>query len=230
MGMAGGAAFIPTDIASLAYWFDASSGTYQDSARTTPATADSDPVGGWEDLSGQARHLAQGTAGLRPTLRTAVLNGRSVLRFDGADDFLRKTFGANLPSQATVFVVGKNTANGGILHDGDDVAHRHQVYRRAAGTYAMFAGALLEGPAADSNFHLFTAKFASVSSVFRLDRAQVAAGDAGAEVMDALTVGAAFDNSSTVSGDIAAVLGYAAALTASEIERVEDYLAARYGL
>jgi hypothetical protein len=36
------------------------------------ATANNDPVGYWPDLSGNARHMVQSTAGLRPTLQTAL--------------------------------------------------------------------------------------------------------------------------------------------------------------
>lgn len=42
---------------------------YQDAAKTTPATADGDPVGWRKDLSGQGLHATQGTSANRPTLR-----------------------------------------------------------------------------------------------------------------------------------------------------------------
>jgi len=52
-----------------------------------------DPFSGtWSDTSGQNNHATQGTAGSRPSLvsnRTA--NGSSVVRFDGANDFLSLT-------------------------------------------------------------------------------------------------------------------------------------------
>jgi hypothetical protein len=65
-------------------WFDAGVGTYQDAARTTSASADTDPVGGWTDLSGKGNHASQATAGLRPTLKLAQQNNRPSLLWTAA--------------------------------------------------------------------------------------------------------------------------------------------------
>lgn len=92
----------------------AGDGTFwQDSARTTPATADGDPVGAWDDASVSAAHALQATAGKRPLLKTAGngLNSIPVLRFDGTDDALRSTLSAQ--AAQTVFIVArKNSAVG----------------------------------------------------------------------------------------------------------------------
>lgn len=91
-GAQGGGAgpFAPTDVDGLALWFDASDATtlFQDAAMTTPAQADDDRVGGWKDKSGNSRHFTQATADKRGTLKTGVLNGLPVVRFDGVDDYL----------------------------------------------------------------------------------------------------------------------------------------------
>lgn len=81
---------------SPALWLDSSdpSTLYQDSALTTLAVADADPVGGWKDKSGNGRNVTQATGAARPTLRLAVQNGRPVLRFDGTDDTLLFSGGA----------------------------------------------------------------------------------------------------------------------------------------
>jgi hypothetical protein len=71
-----GAWYDPSDVATLA----------QDSAGTTPVTADGDPVGRMLDKSGNGWHLTQATSGNRPTYRTG--SGLSWLEFDGVDDFL----------------------------------------------------------------------------------------------------------------------------------------------
>lgn len=57
---------------------------YQDSARTTPATA-TDPVGSWSDRSGNGFH-ASASGASRPTLST--LGGEAALLWDGADDLM----------------------------------------------------------------------------------------------------------------------------------------------
>lgn len=42
----------------------------------------------WDDKSGNGLHFTQSTAGARPTILAAELNGRRVLRFDGTSDFM----------------------------------------------------------------------------------------------------------------------------------------------
>jgi hypothetical protein len=55
---------------------------YQDSGATTPAVADNDPVGLITDVSANANHpFASG--GSRPVLKTNIVNGHPVWRFDG---------------------------------------------------------------------------------------------------------------------------------------------------
>src|SRR4029077_11923747 len=59
---AGGGGFVPTQLAGLQLWLKGGAGTYQDTGLTTAAVADGDPVGGWQDQSGQGHHATQGTA------------------------------------------------------------------------------------------------------------------------------------------------------------------------
>lgn len=67
------------------FLFESTAGTFQDAARSTPATADADPVGGWADQSGSGNNASQSTDAKRPVLKLNVLNGFPVVRFDGAD-------------------------------------------------------------------------------------------------------------------------------------------------
>lgn len=50
------------------------------------AGADNDPVVP-QDISGNGRHAVQATSSFKPTLKTAIVNGKSVYRLDGVDDF-----------------------------------------------------------------------------------------------------------------------------------------------
>ena len=78
-----GGGTIPTALSGLQLWLDADGTLWQDAARSTPATANDHPVGAWDDASGNARHFTQGTAGSRPLLKTAGMNGLKCLRFNG---------------------------------------------------------------------------------------------------------------------------------------------------
>lgn len=77
----------PAALTGLQLWLDAS-----DAATVLEGTADTaeanDPVSQWSDKSGNARHATQGTLAARPVYRSAAQNGRNVIEWDGADDFL----------------------------------------------------------------------------------------------------------------------------------------------
>jgi hypothetical protein len=100
--------FSPTDIAGCKLWLAADGTLWQDSARTTPATADGDPVGAWDDASGGGNHATQATAGFRPLLKTAIVNSKPVIRFDGTDDFLSAAIAAD--ASVTAFFVAKKNS------------------------------------------------------------------------------------------------------------------------
>lgn len=73
-------------------WYDPSdlSTLFQDSAGTTPVTADGDPVGYMADKSGNGNHATQSIAASRPVYRTdGTLHW---LEFDGVDDFIGLAF------------------------------------------------------------------------------------------------------------------------------------------
>ncbi|MBP9803911.1 MAG: hypothetical protein KBE22_03250 [Candidatus Accumulibacter sp.] len=69
-------------------WYDPSdlSTMFQDSAGTTPVTADGQPVGLILDKSGRGNHASQATAAKRPLYKTS--GGLHWLQFDGVDDAL----------------------------------------------------------------------------------------------------------------------------------------------
>jgi hypothetical protein len=113
LGLLGGsaAALNPLTIPGLALWLDASDSTtlFQASNGTTPATADTDPIGYWGDKSGNGRNATQGTAGKRPILKTAVQNGLNVVRFDGIAHQLAHTLDTNNSAYTVLAVVNSGS-------------------------------------------------------------------------------------------------------------------------
>jgi hypothetical protein len=122
---AGGAGFVPTQIAGLQLWLKGGAGTFQDTGLTTAAVADGDPVGGWQDQSGQGNNATQGTAAAKGTLKLNVLNGKAVVRGDGVDDYLTHA-ALTLGTTHTLFLVTQwpTATQAGILlgADGGDYA------------------------------------------------------------------------------------------------------------
>jgi len=104
---------IPTDIANLLSWLDASDPTtlFTDSGLTTPVTSDGDPVGGWVKSGGQFQ-AGQSTGSRRPQYKTNVINGLSVVRFDGSDDFMGMGAFGKPASFTIICVVVRSTLAG----------------------------------------------------------------------------------------------------------------------
>jgi len=93
-------------------WYDPSDLTtlYQDSAGTTPVTADGDPVGRMEDKSGNGNHATQATSAARPVYRTdGTLHW---LEFDGVDDSMIIT-GVDRSSWTDAMAITAGQAQGG---------------------------------------------------------------------------------------------------------------------
>lgn len=67
-------------VAGLWAWWDAT--------QITPV-ADGTAVAQWNDMSGAARHPSQNVSSLkRPLYKTAILNAKPVVQFDGTDDYM----------------------------------------------------------------------------------------------------------------------------------------------
>ena len=91
-----GSAWTPAVLAGVALWLDAA----DQSTLTTAAGA----VSEWRDRSGGNRHVTQAAAGNRPVIGAAALNGRPAVTFDGADDFMVVPLGAaSVNNQGSVF-------------------------------------------------------------------------------------------------------------------------------
>lgn len=86
----------PSTLPHLQAWYDPSdlSTMFQDTAGTTPITADGQAVARINDKSGNGNHLMQSTAGQRPLYKTS--GGKSWLLFDGSDDFLQQNGGSTI--------------------------------------------------------------------------------------------------------------------------------------
>jgi hypothetical protein len=88
----------PTSLTGLQLWLDASdANTLYDATTGGSLVAADGGVARWEDKSGNARHMTQGTAGSRPARKTAIQGGLDVLRFDGSNDFM------SVPSSTATF-------------------------------------------------------------------------------------------------------------------------------
>ena len=106
--------FVPTSIAGLQLWLDASdAGSLFDATTGGSAVAENGIIRRWQDKSGNARHATEETNG--PTRKVSVQNGLGTVDFDGTNDTLQipssqSTFAfLHQAGQATVFAVYRPT-------------------------------------------------------------------------------------------------------------------------
>lgn len=232
----------PDSISGLAQWLKADDGLFTDTALTTPVSSDGDAVAGWQDKSGNGRHMTQATSGNRPLYKTGILNSLPVVRFDGANDVLA---GANLSalSAAEVFIVVKtgqadppaSGAGTGLWHYGTDSQATHFPYSDG-NVYDNFGTNSRKGVGNPTpslaSFRLYSVVTKSGGWTARIDGTQVfttASNTVGfrssCELGSGLSgAGPAF------SGDVAELILYGTELSGGDRDIVESYIAAKFGL
>lgn len=241
---AGGGGFAPTDISGCVLWLDASDVTslYTDDAGTTPVSADGDAIGRWSDKSGEAHHVTQATAGNKPTYKTGVQNGLSVIRGDG-NDFLNVP-NLSLSNSSTIFAVVRwlsSSADGGIL--GGKSNNDHQFWRDefASGDRMGIAvnGAAIVAygthlPATNTGYaYMWRYNSGTSAHTVHVDGVSDISVTAslGAGVLQPDFIFAA--NTSTaknLTGDIGEIAIFNSALGTTDVNSMESYLATKWGL
>jgi len=139
--------FTPKSLSGLVVWLKSGTGLFQESTFATPSIANNDPIGGWQDQSGQGNHVVQTTASKRPSILTNAVNGWSGVNFDGVDDqLLSANFTGGTLLNETSFVVlnvtgttedsimvSSNSANGVIINN--PTANDLNLYNGQNGAY-----------------------------------------------------------------------------------------------
>lgn len=228
--------FDPNSIPGLILWESADVGAYLD-AGITPA-ADNDPVQQWNDRSPNVNDFTQPVAGFRPVLKTGILNGLPVMRFDGADDFMDVIFaGGPIATPNTVFIVFDfiagtfmfdNVAGGaGRTIMGYSVCVGGQLSITANGCAANVTYPIVP----PTGFKLFGTVFDGGASEIRENGIVVAGpGNAGVNVWDSMRIAKGSNASPQSQMDIAEVLVYNAALNNSQRQSIETLLMSKYAL
>jgi hypothetical protein len=222
----------PRQLPDLGLWLDAS-----DAATVTVATG----VSVWADKSGNGRNAAQAVGGKQPAY-SSTINGKNVVTFQGTDDTMQ--IGANAVFNATsqtIIIVSRQAAaaNESLWYKADSNSAVGVIVRYRTGTTIWLyqkndASAQTLGN--NSNTNTNTNVYAIV-----LEPAAQAAYVNGSQVASA-TVTTAYDNNSGpwlgsrrdigeyLNGDIAEVLFWDRALSASERSGVERALGRKWGV
>lgn len=240
-------AFSPIEVANMTLWLDATTGLFDATSGGNAVTSDASSVARWEDQSGNARHFTQSVSNDRPVLKTSVLNSLNVIRFDGSNDKL--TGGLALSnfisaSAHSVFVVGKaasvatnNTFNYQNAALYGDTGGYHSIFFRSTGLVGSYNWDGTDDAATTSytinTNAVFYSQLNGGSIRLRLNGGTEASTASGSTqvVTGTLELGRQFNNNSyCLNGDIAEVIFFNVALSSTDREKIEGYLAHKWGL
>jgi hypothetical protein len=235
---AGAAAFddiLPVPPSGMRLWLRSDQGLYQDINGDTVASANDDPVGLWQDMSGNLGHMASlvndpEDKGHHPILKTNALNGHPVVEFDGVDDIMRNFTVYGEPN--TIFLVARyngdtrgrvlaGTSNNWLLgfYNGyvDEFYAQGWVYHPRSNP--------------DNSWRIYAADHSS-NDVQRLFRNNVIlqTGNGGSQGPIGLTLGCYRESNQASTAQIAEVLVYDRVLTDEEREAIFEYLNMRYNI
>lgn len=249
-GFFGGAqAFSPSNIAGLSLWLDATTGLFDATSGGNPVTTDGSSVARWEDQSGNSRHITQTTPGSRPILKTAIQNGKNIIRFDGTDDILRRGSFVHAQGAATIFVVvsANSGASDRLIVEGGTTTNVPLYMPIISATATLFEVLyrLNNGTVPLANVSFGTAfNGTGFKLVCALDSGTNFAGfinkvttnnqnySRGAVTLDTFSIGgwATITERDFFPGDVAEVIIYNTALGTTDRQSVENYLYAKWGI
>ncbi len=233
-------------------WLDASRkvSLYTTDVGSTQVQNSGDPIGRWEDLSGQGNHMYQGTAASRPTYTTSGVSGnRPSAAFDGAGDVMSTTNDITMPS-GTVFVAWKQTilttyrgavklaptvtdigTGGRVLYGGIPGAATHYLAAPEA-TASVYQFDNTVDVAGDSAVHSWGWGTTSSTLFFRKNGTAGAKSTIGAGYAQPsatkMHLGRGYQNGQCPCA-IGEVIAFSRLLAAAEIAAVESYLRSKQG-
>ena len=226
-------------LVNLVAWFDASDANSITSSGA-PLT-----VSQWNDKSGNVNNATQGTASFQPELVAGAANGRPVLRFDGIDDVMA------LPSVVisgtvarTLFFVCRSdnaSTSAGIisLTTSTTAGTRYDLVPEVALRVASGSKLWTQSVQSATDYFVLTVQNVASSDVdatlARLDGVDMVQQSAGARAINTGSAGTTRfgeqnNGSNHYSGDLAEIVLYDRALSLSEMQSVEHYLGAKWGV
>lgn len=213
-------------------WLDASDSAtvFQDTACSTPATTNGTAIGCWKDKSGVGNNQLQATAIERPTLNTAQMNGRNVLLFAGTNKPLQGNFTATASGLVIFVVLNYNNASGNDrayfeIHTAGGNRHFliHQRYssnNNAVATSAVDSIIVVHHPAGTA-----TTRYQD-STLLLSDTSAFGAANG---TYGTITLGDDSSGGNQLRAKVAEVLIFQGTLTLAQRQKVEGYLACRWG-
>lgn len=227
---AGAPLWTPEELgASLAFWLDA------DDASTITLSGSS--VTQWDDKSGNGKDVSQGTASLQPVYDAV----NKVITFDGTNDVLVRTDSLITGGAArSIFFVSQSNFGGYAFDHGEEGTSGARYSIRPNTAFIGFYFKNLQwSTIGDTNLGIFefiqTGSTTSTISAYWNGTfySRTGAVNLGTDINTAnfrITVGATVSLGGTLDGDIAEIIVVNSATDTATREKVEGYLAWKWGL
>ena len=236
--------FLPSDIADLALWIDASDAS-------TITLDGSGNVEQWDDKSGNGRNLTQAVVARRPGYVSSVLNGNPVVRGDGVDDEISTAnistsvwYGSGTPQITYIVLLAyRNTGRMSMrLQRTTNNANRIQIDRATTDvggdiTFAADGSTTNVTLAPYPGFNWYIEGFrwtnTNIPTLRRTSSAGTNTYNANAAVTgtpnDNIAANVGYGTIAPASFDVAEHLIYSRELTDTEMGQIETYLLAKWG-
>lgn len=223
-------AFVPTDIANLALWLDASD--------TGTITESGGSVSQWDDKSGNSNHATQGTGSSQPTTGTRTINSLNVL--DWSTDYMSLTSAISRTSGYTILVVGNgddfsadvraftgSSTGAGFVFRVDDGPINLEIVRRNQAV--LLTGSSTISTATD---YIFSGRTSAAGNNAQLNGSSEGSNATNPSYTADLDTIGAQDNGPVDAWDgmIGEIIIYTSILSDSQMNQVGNYLSDKWGI
>jgi hypothetical protein len=241
--------FLPTQLGSLVQWLDSTDLTtlFQNNTGTTPVTATGQNVAFWRDKSGQANNVLSNASIAVPTYGAALINNCNALNF--ASNRMLRTSGTYIKSSNVTFItVGmiKNTIATWGTWWGHFTSPDHDVnaitMRRVNNTNAMNWHTNNDNTVMNLTYTadspvIYSATMSNGSSMFFQQYNTASSASVSGTVTQTInttaapiSVGQSSGATEFINGPIGEILYYHQVLTPFDRQKVEGYLAWKWGI
>jgi hypothetical protein len=191
----------------------------------------SNAVSQWSDLSGNGRHLTQSTSSRRPVIKTGEKNGLNVIYFDGGLKGL-STSAITLSNPCTIFVAVKmySLTSYTSIYDGVN-NNEGNLAGNSGNAIQLYTQAFVGGFSASTNtWYRITHSINGGSSYDRRNDTVTSNWSDDSVNLGGLRIGEGDGGGENGNMDIAEVIVYNRALNTTEVNTINTYLSAKWGI
>lgn len=213
----------PKSLSGLTFWLDADA----------PSTiAQATGVSQWSDKSASNNNVVQATGSKQPSYVQNILNGKPVVRFTAASSQTMTT-STNFASPVSVIYVSRQTGGGNSRMLSGLANNWLLGYWNGCHQQAYFEGWVTSScgtPASTTSWYIQSVVETGSLSTYYEDGTQIASNANGVAGPNGFSLNGYLGTSEFSNGDIAEIVVYNRALSTAEREKIEGYLANKWGL